>query len=306
MLRYINPYVGFAFKYFWGERGSRELLIDFLNQLIPAHHQIAELQFRDNGKLSHFPDKRRAYFDIQCRSTTGEEFMVQFQQSKINFFNDCSLFYSNFSVSDKGWWSNPSNFGDMHVYFIAILDFLYDEYEEREKFLRQVERKDHEVAYRNLHFRLLQMPLLAKKKVELVTHFDKWVYFLKHLSKFDHIPAILQEPIFEKAFHTAEVSNMSEAQHKAYEQSWLDYISMNAVVNSALDQGLEKGIRQGIEIGIEKGREEEKQRSREESERKERALVLKLNAKGLQPNEISEISGVAIEKILDIIADVTN
>jgi len=44
---------------------------------------------------------------------------------------------------------------------------------------------------------------------ELKTHFNKWVYFLKKLETFDDIPAILKEPIFEKAFKTAEVANMT-------------------------------------------------------------------------------------------------
>jgi predicted transposase/invertase (TIGR01784 family) len=314
--KYINPYIPYCFKFFWGEKRSKELLIDFLNQSLPQQHQIAELHFSNNQKLSDLPDKRRAYFDIQCRSTFGESFIVQFHQAEVNFFKDLSLFYSNSSICDQEKWSKPWYVEQMDVYFIAILDFEYDENEERRKFLRHVQLKDQDgdLFYNKLHFKFLQMPLFTKREHELGTRFDKWVYFLKNLSKFDHIPAILKEPIFEKAFHTAEVSNMSEAQHRAYEKSWLDYISMNAVVSSALDQGVEKGIKQGIEIGKEqgieigfdKGRAEAEQKAQVAAEKKDYSLVLRLHAKGMSANEIAELTGLSAEKIMGIVADIAD
>ena len=41
--KYVNPYTDFGFKKLFGEEGSKDLLIDFLNQLLPAHHQIKAL-----------------------------------------------------------------------------------------------------------------------------------------------------------------------------------------------------------------------------------------------------------------------
>ena len=69
--------------------------------------------------------------------------------------------------------------------------------------------QDGDVFYDKLHFKFLQMPLFTQQEHELETHFDKWVYFLKHLEDFDHIPAILNEPIFQKGFEIAEVSHLS-------------------------------------------------------------------------------------------------
>ena len=46
--KYINPYTDFGFKKIFGEEDSKDLLIDFLNQLLPAYHQIANLTFRNS------------------------------------------------------------------------------------------------------------------------------------------------------------------------------------------------------------------------------------------------------------------
>ena len=47
MAKYINPYTDFGFKKLFGEEANKDLLIDFLNQLLPQHHQITELNFRN-------------------------------------------------------------------------------------------------------------------------------------------------------------------------------------------------------------------------------------------------------------------
>ncbi|MEI6140620.1 MAG: hypothetical protein WCP85_15230 [Mariniphaga sp.] len=40
----------------------------------------------------------------------------------------------------------------------------------------------------------------------MVTYYDKWCYFLKHLETFDDIPQILNEPLLDKAFKTAAIA----------------------------------------------------------------------------------------------------
>jgi hypothetical protein len=63
---------------------------------------------------------------------------------------------------------------------IAILDFDYDEAEEKRKFIRSVYLKDQDgdIFYDKLHFKFLQMRMFNKTADELETHFDKWMYFL--------------------------------------------------------------------------------------------------------------------------------
>ena len=50
--KYFNPYTDFGFKKLFGEEGSKDLLIDFLNQLLPTHHQITKLSFKNPENLS--------------------------------------------------------------------------------------------------------------------------------------------------------------------------------------------------------------------------------------------------------------
>ncbi|HPH19563.1 MAG TPA: Rpn family recombination-promoting nuclease/putative transposase [Haliscomenobacter sp.] len=234
MARYINPYTDFGFKKLFGEEANKDLLMDFLNQLLPAHHQIKELSFKNVENLPDLPTERKAIFDIHCKAISGEYFVVEMQKAKINYFKDRSLFYLTFPIREqakRGEW----DFKLTPIYMIAVLDFEYDEEEERRKFLRHVQLKDQDcdVFYDKLHFKFIQMPLFTKEEHELETHFDKWIYFLKKLETFDDIPTILKEPIFEKAFKTAEVANMTPEQRDEYEQSRLSYLEVKEAVNTA-------------------------------------------------------------------------
>ena len=257
--KYFNPYTDFGFKKLFSEEGSKDLLIDFLNQLLPAHHQIAQLSFKNPENFSNTAEERKAIFDIYCESASGERFIVEMQKAKMHFFKDRSLFYSTFPIREqgqKGVW----NFRLLPVYFIAILDFIYDEKEDERKFRRDVCLKDQDgdVFYDKLHFKFLQMPLFNKTENQLETHFDKWVYFLKHLEDMDHIPAILNEPVFQKGFDIAEVSHLSSEQYDDYLKSVLSYNEAKAVTDTAFADGekakaleVAKVLKaQGVELSI--------------------------------------------------------
>jgi predicted transposase/invertase (TIGR01784 family) len=250
MSKYINPYTDFGFKKLFGEEANKDLLIDFLNQILPNYHQISELSFRNAENIPELSHERKAIFDIHCESKTGEKFIVEMQKAKVNFFKDRSLFYSTFPIKEqakRGDW----DFKLTPVYMIAILDFQYDEKEERQKFLRSVNLKDQDgdVFYDKLNFKFIQMPLFTKNEDELENHFDKWIYFLKKLEGFESIPTILQEPIFEKAFNVAEIANMTSEQYDFYQDSLLTYIEVKEVVKTANNDGNEQG-QQDREIEI--------------------------------------------------------
>lgn len=254
MSRYLNPYTDFGFKKLFGEEGSKDLLTDFLNQLLPAHRQIHHLYFKNTENLPDVSLERKAIFDIYCQNVNGEQFIVEMQKAKLHFFKDRALFYSTFPIREqakKGDW----DFRLTPVYYVAILDFKYDETEEQERLLREVALKDQEgkLFCDKLHFRFLQMPLFTKQAHELTTHFDKWLYFLKNLSSFEHIPTILNEPLFQKAFDILEAANLNPEQLDTYQKSLHSYWEVNSAIDTARKDGLEKGLAQGLEQGLEQG-----------------------------------------------------
>lgn len=291
MSRYINPYTDFGFKKLFGEEANKDLLIDFLNQLLPEHHQIQSLQFKNTEKLPLYPDDRKAFFDISCISHSGEHFIVEMQKARMDYFKDRALFYVTFPLREqakKGQW----NFKLSAVYFIAILDFIAEQADDTLKFRQDVSLKDQEgeLFYDKLHFCFLQMPLFNKAANELNSHFEKWVYFLKNLADIEEIPRILNEPVFQKAFEIAEVANLRPVQARQYQKSLLDYWSNKAVLDTAFAEGKEEGLVEGIAKGKEEGLAEGEFKTK-------LTIAQQLKAQGFTLELIMQVTGLSQAEI---------
>jgi predicted transposase/invertase (TIGR01784 family) len=198
--------------------------------------------------------ERKSIFDISCRAISGEEFIIEIQRGKMQYFKDRAVYYTTFPIqrqAKRGDWS----FKLEVVYFIAILDFDYDEDLTPRKLLREVSLKDQDGVdfYDKLHFIFLQMPLFEKKEHQLETHFDKWLFFLQNLENFDEIPQVLNEPIFKKGFETARIAKMKTTEYMRYEKSRMALLENQAVIDTALMDGEIKGKIEVVEAGFHEG-----------------------------------------------------
>ena len=303
MAKYINPYTDFGFKKLFGTEANKDLLIDFLNELVAEEHKIKDLTFNNPENLGNLVEDRKAIFDIYCETQKGEKIIIEMQKAKINFFKDRTVFYASFPIreqAEKGNW----NFELKPVYAIGILDFEFDKQTNREDYISKVSLKDQycETFYDKLTYIFIEMPKFNKKAEELTTHFEKWLYFLKNLVNLDDIPSILKEPIFEKGFKIAKLANLDRDQYDKYERSLMQYWDMTSVIETAFEEGREEGFEEGREEGREEGFEEGIEQGIEKGREEERIKQIKImNKKGLDNSIISEIVGlpiVEVEKIL--------
>jgi len=257
--RYINPLTDFGFKKLFGVEPNKELLIDFLNQLLPSVHQIKDLTYTKNEHLGSSEYERKAIFDLYCESQSGEKFIVEVQKAKQNFFKDRSVYYSTFPIQEqakKGDW----DFELSAVYTIGILDFVFDDHKDQSEILHTVKLKDQNgnVFYNKLTYIYLELPKFTKSDTELQTRFDKWMYVFRHLANLQNRPAILQERIFEKLFEIAEIAKFTPKEKEQYEESLKYYRDLKNVVDSSKEEGKIEGIievaknlkRQGISTEI--------------------------------------------------------
>ena len=87
--KYVNPFTDYGFKRLFGEEVNKELLIDFLNELLHKEQgKIKKLTYLKNEKLGVSELDRRAIFDLYCENEKGEKFIVELQKTKQKFFKD--------------------------------------------------------------------------------------------------------------------------------------------------------------------------------------------------------------------------
>jgi predicted transposase/invertase (TIGR01784 family) len=260
--KYINPFTDYGFKKLFGEEPNKDLLLDFLNELLKDEQgEIKSINYIKNEQLGSTGLDRKAIFDLYCENERGEKFIVELQKAKQNFFKDRTVFYSTFPIREQakqGDW----NYKLKAVYTVAILDFVFAGDEQQpDKYRYDVKLTDIEtckVFYDKLTFVYLEMPKFNKTVDQLSTRFDKWLYILRNLTRLQDIPKPLQEDIFEKLFAIAEIAKFNPAQVRSYEDSLKYYRDLQNTIDTARDEGIDTGIQlgreQGIQIGEERGR----------------------------------------------------
>ncbi|MCP4520119.1 MAG: PD-(D/E)XK nuclease family transposase [Cytophagales bacterium] len=266
--KYINLFTDFGFKKLFGEEPNKNLLLDFLNELLREQEE-----------------NRKAIFDLYCVNDKGEKFIVELQKTKQNFFKERSVYYATFPIREqvkKGKW----NYELKAVYTIAILDFIFEEDEnEPDKYRYDVKLSDietHKVFYNKLTFIYLEMPKFQKTLEELETRFDKWMYIIRNLERLQNIPSKLQEQVFEQLFEAAEIAKLDQKQLLSYEDSLKYYRDLKNSLDTAFDEGKEEGLVEGALA-------------------KEVSFVLRFHSKGMDISMIAELTGLSEERVKEII-----
>jgi len=243
--RYVNPFTDFGFKKIFGEEPNKDLLIDFLNELLKGEEApITSLTYMKTEQLGDTEPDRKAIFDLYCENEKGEKFIVELQKSKQNFFKDRALYYATFPIREqarKADW----NFQLKSIYTIAILDFVFDDDKDQpEKYRYDIKLSDiesHKVFYDKLTFIYLEMPKFNKSIEQLENRFDQWLYVIKNLHRIDNIPHPLREKIFTRLFEAAEIAKFSPQQMQLYEESLKYYRDMKNSIDTAWEEGREEG-----------------------------------------------------------------
>ncbi|MFA6924769.1 MAG: Rpn family recombination-promoting nuclease/putative transposase [Bacteroidales bacterium] len=235
--RYLNPFTDFGFKKLFGEEVNKDLLIDFLNNLLIGEQQIKDLTYLKNEHLGSNDTARKGIFDLYCENEKGEKFIVEIQKAKQDFFKDRSVYYSTFPIQEQakqGKW----NFELKAVYTIGILNFIFEDHKnEPDKLMHKIKLSDIEkntVFYDKLTYIYLELPKFTKGENELKTQFDKWLYVLRHLQNLQDRPKALQERVFEKLFKTAEIAKFTVQERQEYEDSLKYFRDFTNIVDTAI------------------------------------------------------------------------
>jgi predicted transposase/invertase (TIGR01784 family) len=234
--KYINPFTDFGFKKLFGTEFNKELLIDFLNQVLGEREQVRDLTYLNTENQGKTETDRKAVFDLYCENQKGEKFIIEVQNVSQLYFKDRSIFYATFPLQEQAPKGRDWDYYLKAVYTIGILNFSFADQSGEDRYIREVQLLDKqtfEVFYDKLTFIYLEMPRFKKREEELVTHFDKWLYVLKNLPKLQARPQKLQEKVFEKLFSEAELAKLTPDEMRTYEESLKVYRDNYSVIETA-------------------------------------------------------------------------
>jgi len=250
--RYLNPFTDFGFKKLFGSEVNKDVLIHFLNAILPNEAQIYEITYLKTEHIGHSEIDRKVVYDVYCQNEKGEKFIVELQKARQKYFKERTIFYSTFPIQEQaitGDW----NFDLKAVYTVSILDFLIEDNSlkaKKQKIKEKIAVKTtaklmnidtKEIFYDKLTYVQIAIPLFNKTEEELETIEDKWFYVMRNLQRFQNRPAALEERIFDKVFKTAELAMFNKKDRMDYEDSLKNYRDIKNVVDTALEEGEKKG-----------------------------------------------------------------
>jgi predicted transposase/invertase (TIGR01784 family) len=303
--KYINPFTDFGFKKLFGTEPNKDLLIDFLNEVIlPKKRKIIDLTYKKNDHLGATEFDRKAIFDLYYVGSNNERFIVEMQKAKQNYFKDRTVFYSTFPIQEQAQQGNW-DYKLSEVFTVGILDFVFDDDKindventspknqkeittNKSKEVRHVVNlKDQncKVFYDKLTFIYLEMPNFNKTEDELETPYDKWLYVIKNLSTLEKCPNKLQEKIFQRLFETAEIAKFTTEEKQQYEDSLKIYRDLKNVIDTSYGDGKIEGKIEG------------------EIEEKTKGIIKSLKRGKLTHEEIAEDFSTTLEFVLNIKKD---
>jgi len=283
--KYINPFTDYGFKKLFGEELNKDLLLDFLNELLSAEQgRITDLTYLKTEYVGYTLSDRKAVFDLYCENERGEKFIVELQKTKQKFFKERSLYYSTLPIREQAV-KNEWDFSLKAVYVIAILDFIFDEDKsESQKYRYDVKLTDidtKKVFYDKLTFIYLEMPKFNKTIEEIESRFEKWLFVLRNLAKLERVPDKLREQIFEKVFETAEIARFTTDQVRNYEES----LNVFRDIKNSMDTAKEEGKEEGVIVGENK---------------KAIDVAKKALQKGIAIEDIADLTGFTVFEVIEI------
>ena len=269
---------------------NKDLLISFLNALLNGkENEIEDVQYLNGENLGDGYADRRSVFDVYCMAKDGSRFIVEMQKAEQAFFKDRSVYYATTPIrqqAPKGEWDYRLDY----VYTVGILNFEFPHGEyPADSYRHEVkleDTEDHHVFYDKLTFIYLEMPKFTKTEDELETMFDKWMFVLHNLYRLLERPKALQDRVFQKLFEQAEIAKYSDLERRQYEESKKVFWDNYSVMKTARDKGIQEGIQRGLQQGIHQEKAE---------------TVQRMKAKGFSVEDISEIAGLTIEEVKNLL-----
>ena len=295
MGRYINPFTDWGFKRLFGQEFSKDLLINFLNDLFEGEFQIKDVTFKDKEQLGDTDDLRGCIFDIYCVTDDDKHFIVEMQNRWVPFFVNRSIYYAS-----KAFVAQRKKFDEagvrtailyqfVPVYVVCIMNFMPKEHEVT-KFRTDValrEKSSDSMFSDKLRFIYLSLPFFDKSEEECETGFEKWIYVLKYMEVLERLPLAEQKKMLDHLAKLPDVRFLSSEEREKYDESIKAADDYYGVLMSYYMNGIDEGVAKGEARG---------------SHHKRLEIAKKMMAKGMDENTIMEITGLTQEEIRKLIS----
>lgn len=258
--KYMNLLTDYGFKTVFGDK---ELCLAFLNAFFEEEGKVITSVRHINKEMTPINKADRTiFYDILCKTSKGETFIIEMQHKPQDTFRERSIYYMSRAIDDQGRGKKNWNYKLYPVYGIFITNFHLKNVELPDEPVTEVvlkNRKTNEVF--SDKFRMFFIDLLAfnkKTEEECETTLDNWIYSIKYSGKMKTEPRMAKSsPVFGKLYTMAELAAMPTRKRNQYEASLRHYWDLQADKETTRNRIKRERAAARVE-GLEEGRAQER------------------------------------------------
>jgi predicted transposase/invertase (TIGR01784 family) len=283
-MKFVSPQNDVAFKKIFGNEERKDILISFLNAVLglSSDREIADIEILTPYQVPRIEMLKYTLLDLRARDKRGVTFIVEMQVEHVEAYKKRFLYYTAKAYSSQI--ERATDYPRLNqVIFIGILNFLA--FEGPSYLTRHliVNEETCQQSIEDMVFIFIELPRFTKQEEELETLLEKWVYFIKHASDLEVIPAnaVDIDPL-RAAYEMANRFGWSRAEMEVY-----DYWDMKAQdEQGAISAAEKRGVQQGLQQGLQQGEQQKAQ-----------AIARNLRASGMDTAQVAALTGLSLEEV---------
>ena len=292
--KFLNPQNDVAFKRLFGQDRNKDILIHFLNDVLDlGDAKVQSVEFLPTIQDPEAMAKKESIVDILCKDQFGRQHIIEMQVARTKDFPKRAQFYAARAYGRQ--LNQNQTYAELkQIIFLAITNFnMFPEKKAYKSDHVILDKKSLEHDLKDFSFTFLELPKFKKSWRECKTMLEKWAYFLKHAEEtpeYEVEPFVGNDAILERAYEELNKTYWSEAEMNSYESDEKRVRDNQSALDYAKDVGKEIGRAEGIAEGKAAGIAEGMEKGMIDA-------ALRMLAKGMSTNEISDITGLKANDI---------
>ncbi|MCQ2174764.1 MAG: Rpn family recombination-promoting nuclease/putative transposase [Bacteroidales bacterium] len=265
--RFADPTNDFAFKRIFGTEQYKDATIGLLNCLF-TEINIVDVSFPNTEILGDTEDSRKGFIDVLCTDVKGNQFVIEMQNARQEFFRERTIYYSSKLITGQasvGKW----DYRIKPTYVVAFLNFkmerLSDEFKDDGRYLIRYCMRDEETGEKmpgSTEYVFLGIQDFKKGAGELESYSEKWLYLMRNTLTLEEIPdGFGKDKEFKAYFEACERAGFTKEEDEKYTQimmnEWDIQNAKDLAVREGREEGRKEGLREGLREGIAAGKAED-------------------------------------------------
>ena len=220
MEKFADPKNDLVFKKLFGNKENKELLIDFINKVLPDKH-VQDIEYLPTNMEPEIRIKKQSILDVLCTDKNGSKYIIEMQNAKEKGFEKRAVYYASKTYSTQ--MDQGGKYADLkEVIFVAITDFIM--FPDKKDFISTysiLDNKTYTKDLKDFSFAFIELPKFKKENIDKGV--DEWCDLFKNAKNRKTCDST--DPMIKKAYETLEISNWSNQDlldYQAYEKIQLD------------------------------------------------------------------------------------